>query len=141
MAATDSLRREVKVICADGDHWTTPINGTVDEIRKYFAVGSAVQPGIGPEERTTKIAAIEFLDDASKADLPAADTCKDCRQEYWTCRRCGASPMRGAWNDPPKTCKNPRCRNPVIERTVSVICCRRYNHHLGSTCAHCNQKD
>lgn len=53
-------RHVVKVTFANGDHLTTSINGTEEEIRKYY-LGKEFNIGDGEEDDVQKAVAVEFL--------------------------------------------------------------------------------
>lgn len=55
-------RRVVKVTVSNGDHWTTSINGTEDEIRAYFRIGERINVGRCGEDDMQQIANLEFVE-------------------------------------------------------------------------------
>lgn len=77
--------------------------------------------------------------------LPSA-TCETCNYKYWACA-CGDSPLNRVPASQPDPPKPERCTNRYhavggpLRLVEARVCCRRYNHNLGSTCAHCGQKD
>lgn len=69
------------------------------------------------------------------------DQCPECLREYWACGTCGASPMGGDKEHPPKYCRNRYCHTFKPVWKSYRWCCQSYGHHLGSVCPHCGQKD
>lgn len=72
------------------------------------------------------------------------ENCPECRQTYWACEQCGASPMGGIHakeEDKPEKCKNPYCgsKDHLVFKTI-LVCCRRHWHHSGITCRHCGSR-
>jgi len=53
--------RAIKVTFDDGEELTTNINGTNEEIRKYY-IGQWFNRGSGSEDKMTKAVSVEFLD-------------------------------------------------------------------------------
>lgn len=52
----------VKVYFEDGDTVLSKINGTDEEIKKYYEIGKGMQKGIGLDETYYKITKLEFLE-------------------------------------------------------------------------------
>lgn len=55
------MRQHVKVTFKNGDHIETDINGTEQEIRDYYRIGSEFNLGSGGEDDMQKVAKVEFL--------------------------------------------------------------------------------
>ena len=69
MAASDFRQRAVKVTGSDGESWKTEINGTIPEVRAYFRFGKVFNIGRGEHDHMVRVTGLEFIDEASKADL------------------------------------------------------------------------
>lgn len=84
--------------------------------------------------------AIEQVKGAQMTDAKPIETCSACLQEYWACA-CGAAPLGYDPNLAPTTCKNIYCHQHAFRWVTYRHCCQSYNHHVGSICRHCGQKD
>lgn len=62
-------------------------------------------------------------------------SCPDCLRKYIACKTCGHCEYTLKTG---KKC--PKCSVGILEYKESLICCKRYWHHLGSTCKHCGME-
>lgn len=93
------MRKFCKVTAECGYTWSTDINGTDQEIRDYFRIGSFINVGSGENDKMVKIAKVQISPDKGECGgLCNRSACSESPALHYNaimnkyyCRRCARS--------------------------------------------------